>query len=212
MAETIDQTIRDTNTQIFTERGFRLAAEPKITMPTEKKEVEELLTGKSDLDLHRRDRGGAADQARRFQELHGREAGRRGHRHRCRRGDPADRRPEPQLCGEGRGRQGRIRRPRHHQFQGHHRRHAVRRRHRREHPGRDRLEHLHSGLRGAADRHRGGRNPHPEGVTFPKNYASAKLAGQAAEFETTATRSKRRRRPRSTTSSPRRSASNCSTS
>ncbi|WFU37832.1 trigger factor [Bradyrhizobium sp. CB82] len=49
MAETIDQTIRDTNTQIFQERGFRLATEPKITMPTEKKEVEELLSGKSDL-------------------------------------------------------------------------------------------------------------------------------------------------------------------
>ncbi|MCA6114177.1 trigger factor [Bradyrhizobium sp. WSM 1738] len=49
MAETIDQTIRDTNTQIFTERGFRLATEPKITMPTETKEVEELLAGKTDL-------------------------------------------------------------------------------------------------------------------------------------------------------------------
>ncbi len=49
MAETIDQTIRDTNTQLFTERGFRLAAEPKVTMPTEKDEVEELLSGKSDL-------------------------------------------------------------------------------------------------------------------------------------------------------------------
>jgi trigger factor len=49
MAETIDQTIRDTNTQIFTDRGFRLATEPKITMPTEKKEVEQLLAGKSDL-------------------------------------------------------------------------------------------------------------------------------------------------------------------
>jgi trigger factor len=49
MAETIDQTIRDTNTQIFTERGFRLAGEPKITMPTEAKDVEELLAGKSDL-------------------------------------------------------------------------------------------------------------------------------------------------------------------
>ena len=49
MAETIDQTIRDTNTQLFTERGFRLASEPKITMPTEAKEVEELLSGKSDL-------------------------------------------------------------------------------------------------------------------------------------------------------------------
>jgi trigger factor len=49
MAETIDQTIRDTNTQIFTDRGFKLATEPKITMPTEAKEVEELLAGKSDL-------------------------------------------------------------------------------------------------------------------------------------------------------------------
>src|SRR4029079_9791847 len=49
MAETIDQTIRDTNSQIFTERGFRLATEPKITMPTEEKDVEEILAGKSDL-------------------------------------------------------------------------------------------------------------------------------------------------------------------
>src|ERR1700739_4516339 len=47
--EPIDQTIRDTNSQIFTERGFKLAAEPKITMPTEAKEVEELLSRKSDL-------------------------------------------------------------------------------------------------------------------------------------------------------------------
>ena len=49
MAETIDQTIRDTNTQLFTDRGFRLATEPKITMPTEQNEVEELLAGKTDL-------------------------------------------------------------------------------------------------------------------------------------------------------------------
>jgi trigger factor len=49
MAETIDQTIRDTNSQIFTERGFRLATEPKITMPTEEKAVQDILAGKSDL-------------------------------------------------------------------------------------------------------------------------------------------------------------------
>src|SRR3989440_11204073 len=49
MAETIDQTIRDTNSQIFTERGYRLATEPKVTMPTEKKAVEDILAGKSDL-------------------------------------------------------------------------------------------------------------------------------------------------------------------
>jgi trigger factor len=50
MAETVEQTIRDTNTQIFTERGFRLATEPKVTMPTEEKAVEDILTGKSDLN------------------------------------------------------------------------------------------------------------------------------------------------------------------
>src|SRR4051794_32415176 len=50
MAETVEQTIRDTNTQIFTERGFRLASEPKVTMPTEEKEVDDILTGKSDLN------------------------------------------------------------------------------------------------------------------------------------------------------------------
>ncbi len=49
MAETIEQTIRDTNSKIFTDRGFRLATEPKVTMPTEQKEVEEILSGKSDL-------------------------------------------------------------------------------------------------------------------------------------------------------------------
>jgi trigger factor len=49
MAETIDQTIRDTNSQIFTERGFRLATEPKITMASEEKAVEDILAGKSDL-------------------------------------------------------------------------------------------------------------------------------------------------------------------
>ena len=49
MAETIDQTIRDTNAQIFTERGFRLATQPKVTMPTEQKAVDDVLAGKTDL-------------------------------------------------------------------------------------------------------------------------------------------------------------------
>ena len=48
-AETVDQMIRDTNTQIFTERGLRLAMDPKITMPTEEKEIEDVLAGKTDL-------------------------------------------------------------------------------------------------------------------------------------------------------------------
>ncbi len=49
-AETVEQLIRDTNAGIFTERGFRLATEPKVTMPTEEKEIEAILEGKSDLN------------------------------------------------------------------------------------------------------------------------------------------------------------------
>ena len=49
-AETVEELIRDTNSKIFTERGFRLATEPKVTMPTEQKEVEDILNGKSDLN------------------------------------------------------------------------------------------------------------------------------------------------------------------
>ncbi len=49
-AETVEQLIRDTNAGIFTERGFRLATEPKVTMPTEEKEIEDILSGKSDLN------------------------------------------------------------------------------------------------------------------------------------------------------------------
>ncbi|MFT3942100.1 trigger factor [Rhodopseudomonas sp.] len=49
-AETIDKLVRDTNDGIFSERGFRLATEPKITMPQDQKEIEDLLEGKSDLN------------------------------------------------------------------------------------------------------------------------------------------------------------------
>jgi trigger factor len=50
MAEVIETTVRDTNTQIFAERGFKLAGDPKVTLPTEQAEVEKLIEGKSDLD------------------------------------------------------------------------------------------------------------------------------------------------------------------
>ena len=49
-AETLDQMIRDTNTQIFSERNLKLAMEPRITMPTEEKEIESVLNGQSDLN------------------------------------------------------------------------------------------------------------------------------------------------------------------
>jgi len=50
MAEVIEATVRDANSQIFSERGFKLASEPKVTLPTEQKEIEKLIGGQSDLD------------------------------------------------------------------------------------------------------------------------------------------------------------------
>ena len=50
MAEVIEATVRDTNNQIVSERGFKLAVDPKVTMPTEQVEVEKLIAGESDLD------------------------------------------------------------------------------------------------------------------------------------------------------------------
>jgi trigger factor len=49
MAEVIEATVRDTNNQIVSERGFKLASDPKVTLPSEEAEVEKLIEGKSDL-------------------------------------------------------------------------------------------------------------------------------------------------------------------
>jgi trigger factor len=50
MAEVIESLVRDTNNQIVSERGFKLAADPKVTLPTEEAAVEKLIAGESDLD------------------------------------------------------------------------------------------------------------------------------------------------------------------
>lgn len=50
MAEVIEATVRDTSNRIVTERGYKLAAEPKVTMPEEKDAIEQLIAGKSDLN------------------------------------------------------------------------------------------------------------------------------------------------------------------
>ena len=49
MAETIDQMVRETNAKILTDRGLKLAMEPKITLPEDKGEVENVISGKTDL-------------------------------------------------------------------------------------------------------------------------------------------------------------------
>jgi trigger factor len=50
MAEVIEATVRDTNNQIVTEHGYKLAAEPKVTLPTEEGAIEQLINGKTDLN------------------------------------------------------------------------------------------------------------------------------------------------------------------
>ena len=49
MAETIDAVIRELNAKIVSDRGLKLAMEPKVTLPTEQTEVENVIGGKSDL-------------------------------------------------------------------------------------------------------------------------------------------------------------------
>lgn len=50
MAEVIETTVRDANNQIISERGYKLAAEPKVTLPTEEGAIAQLIAGKSDLN------------------------------------------------------------------------------------------------------------------------------------------------------------------
>jgi trigger factor len=49
MAEAIEQAVRDTNAQIVTDNGFRLAMEPKVNLPTDEGEVKAMVEGKADL-------------------------------------------------------------------------------------------------------------------------------------------------------------------
>ena len=193
MAETIDQTIRDTNSQIFTERGFRLATEPKVTMPTEEKEIDNILAGQSDLtytvSIEVVPPIALADfksftVEKPVAEVTDADV------------DEAIRRvaeQQPQLRRQGRGRQGRERRPRHRSLQGHHRRRAVRRRHRRRYPGRDRLQHLHSGLRGPAHRHWCRRDPNAEGHRSRRTMRTRSSRDRRPSSRPQRPRSKRRR-------------------
>jgi trigger factor len=49
MAEVIEAAVRDANNQIVTDRGFKLATEPKVTLPSEEGAVENIISGKADL-------------------------------------------------------------------------------------------------------------------------------------------------------------------
>jgi len=49
MAEVIEASVRDVNQKIVTDNNFKLAADPKVTLPSEEGEVEKLITGGADL-------------------------------------------------------------------------------------------------------------------------------------------------------------------
>ena len=49
MAETIEALIRELNGKIVSERGLKLAMEPKVTIPNEETEVAKVIGGQSDL-------------------------------------------------------------------------------------------------------------------------------------------------------------------
>ena len=49
MAETIDETVRETNASIVSEHGFKLAKEPKVTVPEAEADVNAVVEGKADL-------------------------------------------------------------------------------------------------------------------------------------------------------------------
>ncbi|MGA7609996.1 MAG: trigger factor [Xanthobacteraceae bacterium] len=48
MAEAIEALVRETNAKIVTDNGFKLAMEPKVTLPEGKDEIESVFTGQSD--------------------------------------------------------------------------------------------------------------------------------------------------------------------
>jgi trigger factor len=50
MAEVIEKTVRDANNQIVSEHGYKLASEPKVTLPSEEGAIDQLIAGKSDLN------------------------------------------------------------------------------------------------------------------------------------------------------------------
>jgi trigger factor len=49
MAEVIEAAVREANSKIVTERGLKLATEPKVVLPAEEDAVEGIIAGKSDL-------------------------------------------------------------------------------------------------------------------------------------------------------------------
>ena len=65
MAEAIDGVVSETNAKIVTDNSFRVATEPKVTLPTEETEVQDADRGQARPRLHGRARDPAQDRDRR---------------------------------------------------------------------------------------------------------------------------------------------------
>src|ERR1700722_12444271 len=49
MAEVVDATVGEANEKIVNDHGYKLAIEPKINLPTSEADVEQVISGKTDL-------------------------------------------------------------------------------------------------------------------------------------------------------------------
>lgn len=49
MAEAIEELVRETNAKIVSDNGFKLALDPQVKMPEDKEEIEQVVSGKTDL-------------------------------------------------------------------------------------------------------------------------------------------------------------------
>ena len=162
MAETIEAAVREANAKIVTERGFKLVREPKVTLPTEQGAVEQVIEGKSDLaytvaieilpPIELADFKGIKLErlSRRGDRRRGRRGGASASPSRTGRSPPKARAPRPRTAtaspsiSPARSTARRSRAAPAATSRVHHR-----------------LRHVHPGLRGSADRHRGRRDSAP---------------------------------------------------
>ena len=155
MAETIDQMVRETNAKIVTDRGLKLAMDPKITLPEDSGEVENVISGKTDLSytvaVEVVPQIALADfKAIKLEKLVADVSDAdvdEGVRRIAEQNRTYTAKPEGAKAESG-DRVVDL-------LQGDHQRRGVRGRDRRGRSGHDRLELLHSGVRGPADRHCG---------------------------------------------------------
>ena len=103
MAETIEAVVRETNAKIVTDRGFKLAMEPKVMLPTEEGAVEGVIEGKSDLAYTVAMEIVPPITLADFKTIKLDAAHRRSDRRGGRRGAAGDRRPEPALRAKAEG-------------------------------------------------------------------------------------------------------------